>query len=175
MPIPIFDNEDLTILTYCEYLVYFGLIGLICGISMIVNDVDSHYFHFGPSTGVTYCGVLLDTWTKYSITMTFVVITQTSRRLIQEYVDPQLRNVISNPNVIIVQGIAKTKFRKMLRVFRFYMNIIHIVHILAVLARFDFAIVSFLSAECLSIFLDRTRFNNIQFDADFEYSQVNNV
>ena len=158
-----FYAEDLRTFIICKCLVYLGIVCIICGI-LIISSNGSCYVQFGPSTSLRFVDVSLDTYAKYYIAITFICVIQASARVIQECGEPYLRNVVCTDNVLVVEGISKSSFQTLLRMFRTYHNIVYIIHILAVCTRLDFCITSFMAAELVSIIIDCKRLDDTLFE-----------
>jgi hypothetical protein len=52
------------------------------------------FFNFGPNSNVSFIGIAVDNWTKWSQLMTFTIVTQSLKMMADEIISPWIINTI---------------------------------------------------------------------------------
>lgn len=93
-------DSDHTLLS--KYQAYAGI--CICGAGSAVLVIavatipiwcsNSDFLHFGPSSSVKFASVPIDTWTKWSVVITYSVLSQLAQSIVSATISPWVTNVI---------------------------------------------------------------------------------
>lgn len=135
---------------------------------LLLRDPSGKYFRFGPSNDLIIISVLINTWTKWGLTILFIGVIKGCEVLVNELGSPILGFRVYNPDCKVIYDFTKNELNVLTNAMWFVNNFRGILLTVVSITQVDLAFAGMLISELVSIFTVRILLNEKTFVTSVE-------